>query len=171
VAVINLGAFLQVGPLLLVLVVVSRPLGVYVYGVMEPTRTGSGQAVGRLERLFYRICQVDVQVDMGWSHYATSLLVFNVAGAALLYGLQRLQGMLPLNPGGLAAVAPATALNTVVSFATNTSWQSYSGETTLSYATQMIGIAAQSFLSAATGIAVLMVGVTGFEPATPTSRT
>jgi K+-transporting ATPase ATPase A chain len=158
----NPDALLQVASLLIVVVLVSWPLGVYIYRVMEGPRTRTGSVVASLERVLYRVCRVDVQAQMRWTEYATGLLVFNAAGAMMLYGLQRLQGVLPLNPAGLAGVAPPTAFNTAVSFATNTSWQSYSGETTLSYAAQMIGIASQSFLSAATGVAALMALLRGF---------
>jgi K+-transporting ATPase ATPase A chain len=158
----SLYGLLQVGSLLIVVVLISWPLGLYIWKVMEESRARSGSVVASVERVFYRLCGVDAQTEVGWPEYATGLLVFNVAGAVMLYGLQRLQGALPLNPAGLAEVAPLTAFNTAISFATNTSWQSYSGETTLSYAAQMIGIASQSFLSAATGIAALMALLRGF---------
>ena len=94
--------------------------------------------------------------EMSWQGYAAALLVFNLAGMLVVYAIQRLQGFLPLNPQGLAAVTPHLAFNTAASFATNTNWQSYGGETTMSYLTQMLGLTVQNFLSAATGMAVLV---------------
>jgi K+-transporting ATPase ATPase A chain len=158
---VSTNAFLQVCVLLIIVVLISWPLGIYICRVMEAPRAAAGSVAGRLERGLYRACGIDPR-EMPWADYATGLLAFNVAGAVLLYGLQRLQAVLPFNPAGLVGVAPATAFNTAVSFATNTSWQSYSGETTLSHAAQMIGIASQSFLSAATGIAALLALLRGF---------
>jgi K+-transporting ATPase ATPase A chain len=111
----------------------------------------------------YRGCGIEERASMSWSAYTVRLLVFNAAGALLLYLLQRTQGWLPLNPEHLGAVGPGSAFNTAVSFVSNTSWQSYAGETTLSYLTQMLGITVQSFLSGATGIAVLMALLRGFS--------
>src|SRR5215813_9804034 len=99
---------------------------------------------------------------MHWTEYAVAVLVFNVLGLLVVYALQRLQGVLPLNPQHLGAVSPHLAFNTAVSFATNTNWQSYGGETTLSYFTQMLGLTVQNFVSAASGMAVLVAFVRGF---------
>src|SRR5882672_7094856 len=99
---------------------------------------------------------------MGWKRYALALLLFNALGALLLYLLQRLQAWLPLNPQHFANVSPDSSFNTAVSFTTNTNWQGYSGESTMSYVTQMAGLAVQNFLSAATGIAVAIVLIRGF---------
>ena len=110
----------------------------------------------------YRLAGVDPTKEQSWVRYALAVLWFHLIGIAALYGLQRIQHVLPLNPQGLDAVAPDLALNTAVSFATNTSWQSYGGETTLSYLSQMAGITVQSFLSAGTGIAVAIALVRGF---------
>ena len=107
-----------------------------------------------MERVVYRACGTDPRQEMGWRGYAVALLVFNVLGLLVLYALQRLQAWLPLNPQHLAAVTPDSSFNTAVSFVTNTNWQGYSGESTMSYLTQMAGLAVQNFLSAATGIAV-----------------
>jgi K+-transporting ATPase ATPase A chain len=117
--------------------------------------------LGPLERGLYRLAGVDPAVEQSWLSYAMALLAFHLVGIALLYGLQRLQAMLPLNVEKFTAVAPDLALNTAVSFATNTSWQSYGGETTMSYLVQMAGITVQSFVSAATGIAVAIALVRG----------
>jgi len=159
---VNANTLAQLGCLLVVLALVSWPLGVYIFRVMAGPPTSPESAVPWVERAIYRICRVDARAEMRWTAYAAGLLLFNAAGAVLLYLLQRMQALLPLNPAGLPGVAPATAFNTAVSFATNTSWQSYSGETTLGYATQVVGISSQSFLSAATGIGVLMALLRGF---------
>ena len=138
-----------------------KPLGLYIANVMEgapiwPLRAGSA-----LERLIYRLCGVDPAEEMGWKRYAVALLVFNALGALLLYALQRLQYWLPLNPQHFSAPSPDSAFNTAVSFITNTNWQSYTPETTMSYLTQMAGLAVQNFLSAATGIVVAVVLIRG----------
>src|SRR2546425_12095687 len=99
---------------------------------------------------------------MGWRIYALTMLIFNLAGVLAVYALQRLQGVLPLNPAGLGAVSPDSSFNTAVSFATNTNWQGYGGETTMSYLTQMAALTVQNFVSAATGMATLAAFVRGF---------
>src|SRR6202030_4293318 len=118
--------------------------------------------LGPIERGIYRLAGVDPAAEQGWLGYVLALIAFNSAGVGALYALQRLQGLLPLNPQHFPAVDAELALNTAVSFASNTSWQSYAGETTLGYLTQMAGITVQSFLSAATGIAVGIALVRGF---------
>jgi len=147
---------------LLLLLACVKPLGLYIANVMEagpiwPLRTGA-----RIEALIYRLCGVDPQAQMGWKQYALALLVFNTLGAVAVYGLQRLQLWLPLNPQRFANVSPDSSFNTAISFVTNTNWQGYSGETTMSYLTQMAGLAVQNFLSAATGIVVAVALVRGF---------
>jgi K+-transporting ATPase ATPase A chain len=117
---------------------------------------------GRFEALIYRICGIEPGREMAWSEYAIALLVFNILGAFLVYGLLRLQAFLPFNPQTLPAVSADTAFNTAVSFITNTNWQSYSGESALGYLAQMAGLAVQNFLSAATGIAVAIALIRGF---------
>lgn len=114
-----------------------------------------------LERLCYRWAGVDPRAEMGWKHYALALLSFNVLGFVAVYGLQRMQGMLPLNPAGLGAVSPDSSLNTAISFVANTNWQGYAGEATMSYLTQMLALTVQNFMSAATGMAVLFALVRG----------
>src|SRR5438552_1697994 len=99
---------------------------------------------------------------MGWKTYAATMLLFNLAGALVVYALQRLQGVLPLNPQGLGAVSPDSSFNTAVSFATNTNWQGYGGETTMSYLTQMLALTVQNFVSASAGMAVLVALIRGF---------
>jgi len=119
-------------------------------------------AVGRIERFIYRIAGIRSDEEMDWKTYAVVMLLFNFAGLILVYALQRLQSVLPINPQHLVAVKPDLAFNTAVSFATNTNWQSYAGESTMSYLTQMIALTVQNFVSAATGIAILVALVRGF---------
>ena len=145
-----------------VLVLCTKPLGSYIADVMEGRPNLALRLGGRFEALIYRICGVDAGREMGWKEYAIALLLFNVLGAALVYGLLRLQAFLPLNPQKLAPVSADTAFNTAVSFITNTNWQSYSGESALGYLPQMAGLAVQNFLSAATGIAVAIALIRGF---------
>jgi potassium-transporting ATPase potassium-binding subunit len=159
----NASAVAQVTLFLLVLALASKPLGVYIYRVMEGGPTAPGRLFGPLERRLYRWGGIDTSAEMSWPIYLAGLLVFNTIGALTVYLVQRLQPLLPLNPAHLGAVDPGSAFNTAISFATNTSWQSYAGETTLGYTAQMLAITSQSFLSAATGIAVLMVLLRGFS--------
>ena len=138
-----------------------KPFGLYMANVMEGVPVWPVRVGGALERLIYRLCGVDPAVETGWKRYAVALLVFNVLGALLLYALQRLQFYLPLNPQHLPGPPPNSAFNTALSFVTNTNWQSYTPETTMSYLTQMAGLAVQNFLSAATGIVVAVVLIRG----------
>jgi K+-transporting ATPase ATPase A chain len=124
---------------------------------------GLDRVLGPLERLLYRVCGVKPDQEMDWRAYALALLVFNLLGACAVYGLQRAQGFLPLNPQDMAAVAPDLALNTAVSFASNTNWQAYGGESTLSYLTQMLALTVQNFASAATGMACLVAVIRGIK--------
>jgi len=155
-------ALLQIGLFLVVLVLLVKPLGWYMARVYEGKPCGIGWAVGWLERLIYRVCGIDPNEEMTWQAYAKAMLVFNLLGFVAVYVLQRTQGLLPLNPQNMDAVPPDLAMNTAVSFATNTNWQSYGGETTLSYLTQMLGLTVQNFVSAATGMAVLVALIRGF---------
>jgi K+-transporting ATPase ATPase A chain len=143
-------------------VALTKPLGGYLTRVFAGERTLPGVVLRPIEAGFYRVAGVDPRVDQHWRTYAFAMLVFNAAGFLLLYTLQRLQGALPLNPQRLAGVAPDLAFNTAVSFVTNTNWQSYAGESTMSYVTQMLGLAVQNFLSAATGIALALALIRGF---------
>lgn len=115
-----------------------------------------------VERLIYRAGGIRVDAEMSWKQYAIAVLAFNVLGAVAVYALQRLQGALPLNPQGFGAVSPDSAFNTAISFVTNTNWQGYAGESTMSYLTQMLGLTVQNFVSAATGIAVVFALIRGF---------
>jgi K+-transporting ATPase ATPase A chain len=159
---VTANAVLQLLLYLVVLIARAKPLGSYMARVYEGESIFLRRVFGPLERVAYRLAGVREDGEMGWKPYAVAMLVFNVAGLLVVYALQRLQGALPLNPQGLAATTPDLAFNTAVSFATNTNWQSYGGETTLSYLTQMLGLAVQNFVSAASGMAVLIAVIRGF---------
>jgi K+-transporting ATPase ATPase A chain len=153
---------LQIVFYLAVLLILVKPLGWYMARVYEGKPVGLDRVLGPLERLIYRLCDLDPQKEVGWKRYAMGALAFNAMGFAFLYLLQRVQGSLPLNPENLPAVKTHTAFNTAVSFVTNTNWQSYGGETTMSYLTQMLGMTVQNFVSAATAMAVLIAMIRGF---------
>jgi K+-transporting ATPase ATPase A chain len=152
----------QIGLFLVVLVALVQPIGRYMADVYEGERTWLTWLLSPVERLVYRVGGMEPQSEQDWKHYALAVLVFNGVGLLFLYLLQRLQGALPLNPQGFAGVAPDSAFNTAVSFASNTNWQGYGGETTMSYLTQMLGLGVQNFMSAASGMAVLVALVRGF---------
>ncbi len=124
---------------------------------------GLDRVLGPVERFIYRLAGITADQEQGWKSYTIALLVFNALGILVVYGLQRLQGFLPLNPQGMSAVSPDSSFNTAVSFATNTNWQGYGGETTMSYLTQMLALGVQNFLSAATGMAVLIALIRGLS--------
>jgi K+-transporting ATPase ATPase A chain len=147
---------------LLVTLVLVKPLGTYMANVMEGRPTWAARIGGPVERLIYRVAGVDPKTEMTWQRYTLALLLFNLVGILFLYALQRLQLALPLNPQQFANITPDSSFNTAVSFVTNTNWQGYSGESTMSYLTQMAGLAVQNFLSTATGIAVVIALVRGF---------
>ena len=152
------GAIVQLGAFLLVLFALAWPLSRAIDAVMD-----GRFALGRkLESPLWRVAGVNAAQETGWVRYALGLLLFNSLGLFFLYALQRLQMPLPLNPQGFAAVSADSAFNTAVSFVTNTNWQGYGGETTMSYLTQMLGLTVQNFLSAATGIVVVVALVRGF---------
>ena len=154
--------WLQIGLYLFILLLLVKPLGSYMARVYAGERTFLGRIVGPIERLIYRIVGLRADDEMDWKTYAVALLLFSLVGLLVLYGLQRLQSVLPLNPQHLEAVKPDLSFNTAASFTTNTNWQSYSGETTMSYLTQMLGLTVQNFLSAAAGMAVLAAVIRGF---------
>jgi potassium-transporting ATPase potassium-binding subunit len=147
---------------LAIVVACIKPLGTYIANVMEGRASIAFRLGGSFERWLYRICGVNSRIDMRWSHYATALLIFNLFGALVIYGLQRLQPWLPLNPQKMSAVTADSSFNTAISFITNTNWQGYSGESTMGYLVQMSGLAVQNFLSAATGFAVAIAIIRGF---------
>jgi K+-transporting ATPase ATPase A chain len=159
-------AVIQLALFLIVLVAVAKPLGTYMARVYEGQPCGLDRGLGWLERLLYRLAGIDPKKEMSWRGYALAVLAFNGIGFVFLYGLLRLQGVLlqgvpSLNPQELAGNTPDLAFNTASSFASNTNWQSYGGETTMSYLAQMLGLGVQNFLSAATGMAVLVALIRG----------
>ena len=147
---------------LVVLLLLAKPLGAYMARVYDGRPIWLDRALGWLERLIYRLCGVRADQEMDWKVYALTMLLFNVAGVLVVYAVQRVQGVLPLNPAGFGAVSPDSSFNTAVSFATNTNWQGYGGESTMSYLTQMLALTTQNFASAATGMAVLVALIRGF---------
>ena len=153
---------IYVATILALLVLLGFPLGGYIARVFNGEPNIMTPLLRPVERALYRLCGLDEGMEMSWKAYSGSLLIFNILGFAAVFILQEIQGFLPLNPQGLGAVRWDTALNTAVSFATNTNWQSYSGEQTMSYLTQMLGLTVQNFLSAAVGIAAAMAVVRGF---------
>jgi len=150
----TLNGWLQITLYALVILAVTKPLGLYMFRVLEGERHPLSRVTGPLERAIYRICGIDPRREQGWREYTLALLAFSALGVLVTYAIERLQHLLPLNPQHLPAVEPALAFNTAVSFTTNTNWQAYVGETTMSYLTQMAGLAWHNFTSAAAGIAV-----------------
>lgn len=156
-------AWIQMGLFVLVLVALVKPLGAFMARVYEGQPCGLDKPLGWLERLTYRAAGIKPDQPMTWKTYAVALLLFNLLGGVVVYALQRLQGFLPLNPEHLGAVSPDLAWNTAISFISNTNWQSYNGETTMSYLTQMLALTVQNFVSAATGMAVLVALIRGIR--------
>ena len=154
----NGAAWMQLVAYLLVLLVLAWPLARAMHAVLEG-RFALGR---RLEAPLWRLCGVRADEEQGWLRYAVGLLLINGLGVLAVYALQRLQGVLPFNPQGMSAVSPDSSFNTAISFVSNTNWQGYGGEATMSYLTQMLALAVQNFLSAATGIAVVVALVRGF---------
>jgi len=154
-------ALLLLAVFMLVVLVLAWPLGRVLAAVGGQENVPGLRWLAPLERLCYRLGGIDPQAGMGWKSYALALMLFNGLGALLVYAVQRLQGVLPLNPQGMRAVSPDSAFNTAVSFVANTNWQGYSGEQTMSYFSQMVALAGQNFFSAATGIAVVFALVRG----------
>src|SRR5450432_1568898 len=154
--------YLQLGLYMAVLLLLVKPLGSYMALVFSETPNRVTRLGAPIERILYRASGVKSDEDMSWVRYSLAMLVFNVAGLLVVYALMRLQVWLPLNPQHMDNVPPDLSMNTAISFATNTNWQAYSGESTLSYLTQMLGLGVQNFLSAATGIAVLIALIRGF---------
>jgi K+-transporting ATPase ATPase A chain len=153
---------LRVGLYFALTLLLARPIGLYMARVLGEGRTPFARVLAPLEGALYRVCGVDPKRSMNWRAYALAMLAFQLAGFAALYALLRFQGHLPLNPQGFANVPAALAFNTAVSFVTNTNWQAYGGETTLSYLSQAVGLGVQNFVSAATGIAILVAVTRGF---------
>ncbi len=147
---------------LLVLLFVVKPLGTYMARIYEGVPAGLNTWFAGVEQWVYRFCGVKPQQGMSWKGYAVALVIFNILCILVVYAIQRCQAMLPLNPMAMAAVSPDSSFNTAISFATNTNWQGYGGEGTMSYLTQMLALTVQNFLSAATGMAVLVALIRGF---------
>jgi potassium-transporting ATPase potassium-binding subunit len=146
----------------LIITVLAFPLGEFMAGVFSGSRTFLTPLIAPVERILYKLFGVDEKEEMSWKTYALSLVIFNFIGIVTVFVLQMVQGMLPLNPQKFGAVRWDTALNTAISFATNTNWQAYSGEQTMSYLTQMLGLTVQNFFSAAIGITAVVAVIRGF---------
>ena len=155
--------FLQIAVYLTILLLAVKPLGAYMARIYMNQPAGLNRWLSKFENALYRLSGIDSSLEMRWTQYTVSLLVFNFLGLFVAFGLQCLQNYLPLNPHSLPAVKFDSAFNTAASFVSNTNWQGYAGETTLSYLTQMLGLTVQNFLSAATGMAVLVALVRGFS--------
>jgi K+-transporting ATPase ATPase A chain len=152
---------LQLLAFLAVLVLVTKPMGIFLARVFSGERTFFTPILGPIEQLIYRVCGVNPQSEMKWTAYSAAMLIFSAVGGVALYGMLRLQQILPWNPQGFGAAAPDLSFNTAVSFITNTNWQAYGGESTMSYFTQMAGLAFHNFASAAMGIAIAVAVVRG----------
>ena len=157
----NIYTFAQIFLYMGVLLLLVKPLGNYMAKVYQGEHLFLSWLLSPIERFIYRFSDINPQNEMTWKVYAVALLLFNFIGLIFVYALQRFQAILPLNPQGLGAVTPDSAWNTAVSFASNTNWQGYGGEVTMSYLTQMLGLTVQNFVSAATGIAVLIALIRG----------
>ncbi|HEX6807894.1 MAG TPA: potassium-transporting ATPase subunit KdpA, partial [Gemmatimonadaceae bacterium] len=149
--------WLQIGIFSILVLLITKPLGVYMVRVFD----GSLTWLAPVERFIYRIAGIDAREDQHWTRYTVSMLAFSAASMLLTYAVLRLQHVLPLNPQGLGAVPDRQAFETAASFTTNTNWQSYAGETTMSYLSQMTQLTFHNFVSAATGIALAMALVRG----------
>jgi K+-transporting ATPase ATPase A chain len=144
-----------------IILLITKPLGVYMARVFERERTFADRLFGPIERVLYRITGIDESHEMRWTEYSTAMLLFSAVTMLLTYGIERLQAILPLNPQKLTAVSPDLAFNTAASFTTNTNWQSYTPESTMSYLTQALGLATHNFWSAAVGIALAIAIIRG----------
>jgi K+-transporting ATPase ATPase A chain len=158
----TLNGWIQIALFCAIVVALAKPFGGFMTRVFAGERTWLTPVLRPVERGFYRLAGVDEQADQHWTAYALSMLLFSAVSFLLLYLLQRIQGMLPLNTQGLAGISPDSAFNTAVSFTTNTNWQSYVPEVTMSYLTQMLGLTVQNFVSAAVGIALAVALIRGF---------
>ena len=159
----NTESMMLLGAFLVALLALAYPLGIVLAKVGDGDRVPGLGALAKIEKLIYRAAGVDAQRAMGWKAYAFALLAFNVVGALFVYGVQRVQAWLPLNPQSLPNVSADSAFDTAVSFVSNTNWQGYSGEQTMSYFSQMVALTGQNFFSAATGIAVAFALARGFK--------
>jgi K+-transporting ATPase ATPase A chain len=158
----TINGWLQIALLFGLILLTARPLGIFTANVLDGKTGALDRVFGPAERAFYRLLGPTAFREQDWRAYAMAVLVFSVVGFALLYAILRLQAFLPINPAGQSAVSPDLAFNTAISFLTNTNWQSYGGETTMSHFTQMVGLTVQNFVSAAAGIAVFAALARGF---------
>jgi K+-transporting ATPase ATPase A chain len=157
----NFFSWIQLVFYMVVLIALAKPLGSFIARVYQSERTLLDPVMRPVEKLIYLLSGVHPDSEMNWKVYAISMLMFNIIGLLVVYALQRLQGFLPLNPQGFGAVSPDSSWNTAVSFASNTNWQGYGGETTMSYLTQMAALTTQNFVSAATGMAIVIAMIRG----------
>src|SRR5262249_20630868 len=157
----TLNGWLQILFFFALILAVTKPLGVYMARVFNRERTFLDPALRPIERLIYRLTGVDESYEMRWTEYAVAMLLFSVVSMVVLYLLQRVQQWLPWNPQQFGAVSPVLSFNTAASFTTNTNWQAYGGESTMSYRTQMAGLAYHNFVSAAVGIALAIAFIRG----------
>ncbi|MDD5440303.1 MAG: potassium-transporting ATPase subunit KdpA, partial [Candidatus Omnitrophica bacterium] len=155
-------SIMQTALFLVAVLLLVKPLGIYMARIYEGRPAGLNVMFGGVERSLYRLCGIKSDAPMDWKSYCIAVMLFNILGIVVVYIIQRIQAYLPLNPMSMVAVSPDLSFNTAVSFATNTNWQNYGGEATLSYLTQMIGLTVQNFVSAATGMAVLVALIRGF---------
>jgi K+-transporting ATPase ATPase A chain len=158
----TVSSLIQIGLYLVVLIALVKPLGAYMARVYEGRAVLLDRVLNPVERFLYRLFGIRPEQEMDWKTYAFALLLFSATGLIVLYGLERLQGILPLNPQGFGPVGTDLSWNTAISFTTNTNWQNYAGEATMSYLTQMLGLAVHNFVSAAAGMAVLVALIRGF---------
>ena len=156
--------WLQLALFIGVLALITKPIGIYLTRVLDPQgKTWLDPLLRPFEKITYRLMGVDVSKEHGWKAYTFAVLVFSTVGLLFTYGILRLQHILPMNPQGLPALSPGLAFNTAVSFATNTNWQSYGGESTMSYFSQMVGLTIHNFTSAAVGISLAAALVRGIS--------
>lgn len=154
---------LQICLFLIVFILLVQPVGLYMARVYQNKSCGLDLLIGPFERLIYRVCGIKSEVEMDWKNYLSTMLIFNMFGMLFIYALQRLQFFLPLNPEAFSGVPETISFNTAASFITNTNWQAYGGESTMSYFTQMFALTVQNFLSAATGMALLIALIRGLS--------
>src|SRR6201982_296634 len=158
----NISGWVQLALYIGVLLLITKPLGIYLFHVLDANgRTFIDPVIKPFERLTYRLIGVDPQKEQGWILYTIAMLIFSMVTMVFTYAILRLQNLLPLNPQQLPAVTDALAFNTAASFTTNTNWQNYGGESTMSYLSQMLALASHNFFSAAVGIAIAAAVVRG----------
>src|SRR5581483_10627432 len=160
-ATMTLNGWLQLAVFFLAVLAVTKPLGIWMTKVFTGEKTWMSRVLGPVERLIYLLCRVDAAREQHWTAYTAAMLMFSVASLLVLYAIERLQAYLPFNPQQFTGVVPDLAFNTAASFTSNTNWQAYSGETTMSYFVQMAGLAFHNFASAAVGIVLAIALVRG----------